>query len=208
MAGDVVVERVVASVVLPLRSAVLRPGRPLDAARLDVDDLPDTATFAAIDRRATGTGATVGRNPGTATEPGTVVGTALVYPAACPWVPTARGWRLRGMATAPGRRNAGIGTRLVKVVVERGRLEILEASHGRCALSSRHCDASSAAPLRRACSRVTSTARFWSSNSDGSERARSISANERSMSSTRSGVVFSRNSPSGRDLPAPHRRGT
>lgn len=118
MAGDVVVERVVASVVLPLRSAVLRPGRPLDAARLDVDDLPDTATFAAIDRRATGTGATVGRNPGTATEPGTVVGTALVYPVACPWVPTARGWRLRGMATAPGRRNAGIGTRLVQVVVE------------------------------------------------------------------------------------------
>jgi GNAT superfamily N-acetyltransferase len=108
MAGDVVVERVAANVVLPLRSAVLRPGLPLDAARLDVDDLSDTATFAAIERP----------DARTSGETGTVVGTALVYPVACPWVPEARGWRLRGMATAPGRRSAGIGARVVQVVVD------------------------------------------------------------------------------------------
>jgi GNAT superfamily N-acetyltransferase len=106
VAFDVVVERVAASVVLPLRSQVLRPGKPLDAARLDVDDHPETATFAAIERDDAGTG------------PGAVVGTALVYPVACPWAPEPRGWRLRGMATAPGRRGGGIGTLVAQAVVE------------------------------------------------------------------------------------------
>lgn len=109
VADDVVVEPVAASVVHPLRSAVLRPGRPLDAARLDVDDLPDTATFAAIERHDARHSSGIG--------PGTVVGTALVYPVACPWVPGARAWRLRGMATAPDRRSAGIGARVARVVV-------------------------------------------------------------------------------------------
>ena len=106
---DITVERVAPAVSYDLRRRVLRPGRPLDAARLAVDGDPRTATFAAR------------------TADGRVVGTAVVYPEPCPWRPDAAAWRLRGMATERERRDRGIGARVLRaalthVAAEGGRL--------------------------------------------------------------------------------------
>jgi GNAT superfamily N-acetyltransferase len=96
----VTVERVSADVTYPLRQQVLRPGRPPAAARFDIDDEPSTASFAAR------------------TPDGEVVATAVVYPEPCPWLPDRSGaWRLRGMATAPGCRGRGIGTRVLQAAL-------------------------------------------------------------------------------------------
>ncbi len=99
-AESLVFSRVAPSVTYDLRGRVLRPGAPPERVRLKIDDLPDTAAFAARD------------------ADGTVVGTAIVYPEACPWAPDRPGaWRLRGMATAEGRRSGGIGGRVLDAVV-------------------------------------------------------------------------------------------
>lgn len=80
---------------------MLRPGAPPDRVRWPADDLPDAAAFAARDAS------------------GTVVGTAIVYPEACPWQPDRPGaWRLRGMATDEGRRSAGIGGAVLEAIVD------------------------------------------------------------------------------------------
>jgi GNAT superfamily N-acetyltransferase len=98
---DLVIERVDAAVVHPLRRRVLRPARPLEAARLPVDDHPDTASFAARTRDRE------------------VVGTTVVYPEPCPWLPDRpRAWRLRGMATTEAQRGRGIGTRLLRTALD------------------------------------------------------------------------------------------
>jgi GNAT superfamily N-acetyltransferase len=98
----VVVARVAPTDTYPLRRRVLRPGRPPGASRLDVDDDPRTATFAARD-----------------TQTGEVVGTAVVYPEPCPWVPDRpHAWRLRGMATEPGLRSRGIGGRVLAAALD------------------------------------------------------------------------------------------
>ncbi len=95
------VERVAPAVTHGLRGRVLRPGAPPDRVRWPADDLPDTAAFAATDAH------------------GAVVGTALVYPAPCPWQPDRSGaWRLRGMATDEAWRSAGIGTAVLVAVVD------------------------------------------------------------------------------------------
>lgn len=95
------VDRVPPPVTYPLRRRVLRPGRPTSAARLDVDDDPRTATFAA-------------RSPA-----GDVVGTAIVYPEPCPWLPDRPdAWRLRGMATEPGLRSRGVGRRVLDAALD------------------------------------------------------------------------------------------
>jgi GNAT superfamily N-acetyltransferase len=111
MAGPgIVVERVPPAVTFPLRHRVLRAGQPADQVRLPADERPDTAAFAA---RA---------------ADGEVVGTVIVTPEPCPWAPDRAGaWRLRGMATAEGRRSTGIGGRLLDaalahVVAEGGAL--------------------------------------------------------------------------------------
>jgi GNAT superfamily N-acetyltransferase len=94
------VDRVDAAATYPLRQRVLRPGRPPDAARFAIDDEPSTASFAAR------------------TADGEVVGTAIVYPEPCPWLPDRPGaWRLRGMATAPDLRGRGIGSRLLRTAL-------------------------------------------------------------------------------------------
>jgi GNAT superfamily N-acetyltransferase len=93
----VTVERVDAAVTHPLRDRVLRPGRPPGASRFAVDDDARTACFAAR------------------TADGEVVGTAVVYPEPCPWLPDRpHAWRLRGMATVPGRRGQGIGAGVLR----------------------------------------------------------------------------------------------
>jgi GNAT superfamily N-acetyltransferase len=98
---QVVVARVPPADTYPLRQRVLRPGRPLAAARLGIDDDPRTATFAA---RA---------------DTGEVVGTTMVYPEACPWLPDRpHAWRLRGMATEPGLRSRGVGRRVLQAALD------------------------------------------------------------------------------------------
>jgi GNAT superfamily N-acetyltransferase len=82
----------------------------MTAARFDIDDDPRTATFAAR------------------TPDGEVVGTAVVFPEPCPWLPDRPdAWRLRGMATDPTRRSQGVGaeilaTALAHIEAEGGRL--------------------------------------------------------------------------------------
>ena len=94
------VERVAPAITHALRGRVLRPGAPPDRIRWPADELPDTAAFAAID------------------EDGDVVGTALVYPEACPWQTDRAGaWRLRGMATDEARRSSGIGAAVLDAVI-------------------------------------------------------------------------------------------
>jgi GNAT superfamily N-acetyltransferase len=99
-ARPMVVERVPPEATYPLRGRVLRPGAPPDRVHLAADDHPETAAFAARDRD------------------GTVVGTAIVYPEGCPWLPDRpAAWRLRGMATAEGRRSEGVGGRVIDAVL-------------------------------------------------------------------------------------------
>lgn len=96
----ITVERVDAAVTYPLRQRVLRPGQPPSAARFAIDGDPSTASFAAR------------------TPDGDVVGTAVVYPEPCPWMPDRPGaWRLRGMATAPHRRGRGVGSHVLRAAL-------------------------------------------------------------------------------------------
>ena len=91
-----------------LRQRVLRPGKPRSAVRFPVDDDPATAAIAAR------------------TTTGRVVGTAVVYPEPCPWLPDRPGaWRLRGMATDERLRGRGIGARVL-----RGALDHVAAAGG------------------------------------------------------------------------------
>jgi GNAT superfamily N-acetyltransferase len=97
----VIVERVAPEDSYPLRNRVLRPGKPRSAVHLAIDHDPATATFAA-------------RAPD-----GEVIGTAIVYPEPCPWLPErAAAWRLRGMATAEGRRGLGIGALVLRAALD------------------------------------------------------------------------------------------
>jgi GNAT superfamily N-acetyltransferase len=99
--GRILVERVAPAVTHPLRRRVLRPGQPAAAARLAADSHPDAAAFAARD------------------DDGVVVGTAIVVPETCPWLPDRdRSWRLRGMATDERWRGTGIGTRVLAAVLD------------------------------------------------------------------------------------------
>ncbi|MGY1630949.1 GNAT family N-acetyltransferase [Geodermatophilus sp. SYSU D01186] len=102
--SGVAIEQVGVDVVLPLRSAVLRGGGP---AGMPGDDDPATVHLAARD------------------ADGRVVGVARLGPAPCPWRPHAGApWQLRGMATDPAVRGAGVGRALVEaslaLVAERG----------------------------------------------------------------------------------------
>jgi len=103
------VEQVAADVTFPLRQRVLRPHETIDQMALPGDQAPGTAHFAAIDDDSDSE----------------VVGTASVRCQAPPW-PTGGGpnWRLRGMATAEGRRSEGIGALVLAAVFEHVR------SHG------------------------------------------------------------------------------
>ena len=99
--GTLTVERVPPPVTYPLRGRVLRPGAPPERVHLAADDHPDTAAFAARD------------------ADGALVGTAIVYPEACPWLPDhAPAWRLRGMATDADRRGAGVGGLVLRAVLD------------------------------------------------------------------------------------------
>jgi len=82
--------------ILALRHAVLRPGRPLEAARYAEDDDPATIHLGAfVDGRAIGC-ATLLKKP-------------------------FRGetaWQLRGMATSPAHRRQGVGSAMIRCMIE------------------------------------------------------------------------------------------
>jgi GNAT superfamily N-acetyltransferase len=110
MEDPVVVERVEARVVRPLRHAVLRPGRAEDQSAYPADDHPDTVHVAA-------------RMSGEISADAVSVGTVLRAPP--PWEPErSDGWRVRGMATRPDARRRGLGglvlDALLDHVAERG----------------------------------------------------------------------------------------
>jgi GNAT superfamily N-acetyltransferase len=102
---DVRVERVGVAMTLPLRQRVLRPHQTLQQLANPGDDDPDTGHFAAL-------------------VDGEVIGTASVRREAPSWAPHNRAaWRLRGMATAEGWRNQGVGAAVLAVVIEHVRHE-------------------------------------------------------------------------------------
>jgi GNAT superfamily N-acetyltransferase len=97
----VTIQRVTAARTFPLRQRVLRPHDTVDELSFPDDDHADTAHFAALDD-------------------GDVIGTASVRREHPPWTtdPSQTAWRLRGMATADGRRSQGIGAAVLNAVLE------------------------------------------------------------------------------------------
>lgn len=101
-----VVELLAAPETWPLRKRVLRAHQEGDAVVLPGDDDPRAAHLGARD------------------DDGAIVGVASVMPEPCPWAPGRRdAWRLRGMATAEGRRGAGIGASLLRSAVDHVRAQ-------------------------------------------------------------------------------------
>jgi GNAT superfamily N-acetyltransferase len=82
----------------PLRQSVLRPREAIAALTWPHDDAPDTGHFGAF-------------------VDGEMVATATIHREAQPGVDDQRGWRLRGMATAPAARGQGHGGALVEACI-------------------------------------------------------------------------------------------
>ena len=100
------VERVDPALTHALRHRVLRAGQPASAVNTASDDHPEAAAFAAR------------------TGDGTVVGTVIVAPEPCPFLPDRPGaWRLRGMATDEAWRSRGIGAALLAVALDHMRAQ-------------------------------------------------------------------------------------
>jgi GNAT superfamily N-acetyltransferase len=98
---SVTIQRVTAAQTFPLRQRVLRPHDTVDELSFPDEDNADTAHVAAVDH-------------------GTVIGAACVRRETVPWTtaPSQTAWRLRGMATADGRRSQGIGAAVLNAVLE------------------------------------------------------------------------------------------
>lgn len=95
---DVSIRAVGAAATRPLRLEVLRPGRPAQDAVYPGDDDNTSVHFAAEAARA-------------------VVGIASLYAQTRPGGPSPA-WRLRGMATAPKARGAGVGAALLRACID------------------------------------------------------------------------------------------
>lgn len=91
----------------PLRLAVLRPNRPLEAAQFPGDDSPSTKHFGAF------------RN-------GALVGIASLFLAEMPGHPGVTALQLRGMAAAPEVRRQGVGRALVQACLAYARGQRVE----------------------------------------------------------------------------------
>ena len=87
------VRRATLAEILPLRHAVLRPGRPLATAHFDGDDEPTTVHLAAV-----------------LDASGEVVGCATLLPRPHEQQP---GWQLRGMATRADLARRGVGSAML-----------------------------------------------------------------------------------------------
>ncbi|MHA3772101.1 GNAT family N-acetyltransferase [Verrucomicrobiota bacterium sgz303538] len=93
------VREISANQTLLIRSAILRPGMPLDAVRFPGDELETTVHF----------GAFAGAQH---------VGVASIYAAPLPEQPeVAYAWQLRGMATVPEVRGQGAGRALLLAAI-------------------------------------------------------------------------------------------
>lgn len=97
-----VVERVPVADTYPLRALVLRNGGPPESARVPGDDHPEVATYAVRDAS------------------GGIICCVGLFPERCPDLPgDARpGWRIRGMATAPGLRGQGVGSTVLAAALD------------------------------------------------------------------------------------------
>jgi GNAT superfamily N-acetyltransferase len=102
-AGNAEVRVITAAETLPLRQAVLRPGRPLEAARFPGEGAPETRHFGAF-------------------REGRLLGIASLFPVEMPERPGVRAFQLRGMATAPEARGSGLGRALIAACVAHGRV--------------------------------------------------------------------------------------
>jgi GNAT superfamily N-acetyltransferase len=109
---EVSVERIPAAASYPLRHVVLRPHQSIEAVVWEGDDEPGTATFGAVERAS-----------------GAIVGVATVFREPTPFDPAEVGippgasseettWRLRGMATREDLRGQGIGSRVLRAVLD------------------------------------------------------------------------------------------
>jgi predicted GNAT family N-acyltransferase len=98
---SVAIQRATAAQTFPLRHRVLRPHDTVDELSVPDEDTLDTAHFAAV-------------------EHGNVIGAASVRREPAPWTtqPQGTSWRLRGMATAEGRRSQGIGAAVLAAALE------------------------------------------------------------------------------------------
>lgn len=83
-----------------LRSRVLRPGMPLEASFYPAD--PVAVHFAVL-------------------EDGVPVSVVTAHPENHPLFTAERQWRIRGMATEPGRRGEGFGRMVLNALLEWGR---------------------------------------------------------------------------------------
>jgi GNAT superfamily N-acetyltransferase len=92
--NNFVVREISAAETWPLRLSVLRPNRPISAARFPGDDLPTTKHFGAF-------------------LSDELVGVASLFSAQLPERSGEKALQLRGMATAPDVRGAGLGKALV-----------------------------------------------------------------------------------------------
>lgn len=92
-------------VVLPLRAAVLRPGRAVTTAIFPGDDAPDTLHLGVF-------------------HDAVLVGVASLYPQPAPFPSAAHAWQLRGMAIDPALQQQGCGRALllecIRQVTQRG----------------------------------------------------------------------------------------
>lgn len=92
------IREISAAETLPLRLSILRPGRPIETAHFPGDDAPDTRHFGAF-------------------QGGQLHGIASLFRGQCPEQPGVPAFQIRGMATAPEIRGAGLGRALVKACV-------------------------------------------------------------------------------------------
>ncbi|MCU1449473.1 MAG: GCN5-related N-acetyltransferase [Acidimicrobiales bacterium] len=98
---EVTVRRVQPEVTFPLRHRVLRAHQTVEELRFPADGDPRSAHFGAFD------------------ADGRIVSTAVVFPEAPPWAPSAEAaFRLRGMATDEAWRGRGIGAAVLAAAVD------------------------------------------------------------------------------------------
>ena len=88
------VRQITAAQTIPLRHAVLRPGRPIAEASFPGDELPTAAHFGAW-------------------KNGELLCVASLFLAGFPEQPDVPAFQLRGMSTAPSAQGSGLGTAIV-----------------------------------------------------------------------------------------------
>lgn len=109
--SDVTIRSVGIDDVLEVRAAVLRPGKPTDAARFPGDEDPRSLHLAA----SGADGSTIGVVTVVLEAPGPAAADVL----AGTLDPEGRAWRLRGMAVVESAQRRGIGRMLVSEALER-----------------------------------------------------------------------------------------